>query len=209
LRVRRSEALQAVLGDAPAEVRTDLIRKPVVETCPHARVHGVPRRNSREITWPEPKGGSRVTVTVNEAGLTGPANRSSTCSAAPAKPAWPLGYSGPAGVGTSEVQSGSATVSGSPSVSAARIAVTGRHSRYLNLASPTAIRLSIVVVVNAARSRTFHRSGRPESWTSGRNAGMYALSDDWAHSHAISVWSWVRSVEVALPSRCTSSRSRR
>jgi hypothetical protein len=59
----------------------------------------------------------------------GPKKELKTTSAAPLKVLWPETYSGKFGVVSKGAHDGSASVSGWPSVSAARMAVTGRQKR--------------------------------------------------------------------------------
>src|ERR1700730_1175766 len=59
----------------------------------------------------------------------------STAAAASLMALWAPGYDGSAAVGTRGVHGGLPIVAGLPSVSAKRMAVTGRHSWYVYLAS--------------------------------------------------------------------------
>src|SRR5438067_3267826 len=64
-----------------------------------------------------------------------PKKAASTAADAPLTPLWPELYDGWAGVTRNGAQAVSAVVPGLPSVSAARMAVTGRQKLYLYLAS--------------------------------------------------------------------------
>src|SRR3954447_8426032 len=77
--------------------------------------------------------GTALEVAVKEKSL--PYVDASTLAAAALIVPCAPGYDGSGAVGDSGVQFGSATVSGLPSVSAARIAVTGRQNAYVYLAS--------------------------------------------------------------------------
>src|SRR5438552_18615602 len=82
-----------------------------------------------------------------------PKKAARTAALAPLTPLWPEMYDGWAGVTRNGVQAGSAAVSGLPSVSAARIAVTGRQKLYVYLASQTAIAESASVRLSRANRR--------------------------------------------------------
>ena len=68
---------------------------------------------------------------------------------------WADGYSGWSGVGRKGVQAGSASVASLPSVSAARMAVTGRQKLYVYLASQQAIPASANATLSIANKRAF------------------------------------------------------
>src|SRR5215472_13008134 len=98
----------------------------------------------------------------------------------------------------SGVQFGSAGVSGLPSVSAARIAVTGRQKLYVYLASQQAILVSAAARFNRAKRRAL--STRLVPWAA---ATCWATPFHWARvpvfgvttpcqNMAASVWSAVR-----------------
>src|SRR6266704_3261811 len=72
-----------------------------------------------------------------------PSKSLSTVAAPPLKVLWPEVYVGNGGVANSGVQVGSAVVAGLPSMSALRIAVTGRQSWYVYLESKHAIPASV------------------------------------------------------------------
>src|SRR5438552_15192905 len=90
-----------------------------------------------------------------------PKKAARTAALAPLTPLWPEVYDGWFGVTSSGVQAGSAAVSGLPSVSAARIAVTGRQKLYVYLASQTAIAASAWVTLSRANRRAFCASELP------------------------------------------------
>src|SRR5689334_5493378 len=74
-------------------------------------------------------------VDVTDSAVRSPYIDASTDAAAALTVAWAPGYDGSGAVVDSGVHAGSAAVAGLPSASAARIAVTGRHRRYVYLAS--------------------------------------------------------------------------
>src|SRR5919204_4470952 len=84
-----------------------------------------------------------------------PKKAARTAALAPLMPLWAEMYDGWAGVTRNGVQAGSAAVSGLPSVSAARMAVTGRQKLYVYLASQTAKRASACARLSRANSRAF------------------------------------------------------
>src|SRR5262245_35941575 len=80
----------------------------------------------------------RLSVVSEKPTASVPKKAASTAAAAALWPLWPEIYEGWFGVTSSGVQVESGRVSGLPSVSAARIAVTGRQKLYSYLASQTA-----------------------------------------------------------------------
>ena len=89
--------------------------------------------------------------------LSRPKKSFSTAAAAPLKLEWPEMYVGNGGVTISGVQAGSAVVSGLPSVSAARMPVTGRQKSVAYLASQAMIAASAIATLSIANSRAFSR----------------------------------------------------
>src|SRR5687767_11824993 len=87
-----------------------------------------------------------------------PKKSASTAAPAALKVLCPEVYAGNGGVGMSGVQFGSAAVSGLPSASAARMAVTGRHRSKAYLQSHEAIPASARAMFKSANSRAFSAS---------------------------------------------------
>src|SRR5262245_50486171 len=109
-------------------------------------------------------------------------------------------YDGCAGVTISGAQVGSAAVSGLPSVSAARMAVTGRQKLYSYLASQVAMYASAPARFMSANSRAF--SDRVKCRASATLAAIWFQwpGDGSAQNRPISVSSAVRVVLLAAPS---------
>src|SRR5438270_1834881 len=84
-----------------------------------------------------------------------PKKAARTAAAPELTPLWPETYEGWFGVTRYGVQLGSATVLSLPSVSAARIAVTGRQKLSTYLVSQTAIAASATVRLSRANRRAF------------------------------------------------------
>src|SRR5262249_16410410 len=116
-------------------------------------------------------------------------------------------YDGCAGVGISGVQSGSIRVSGLPSVSAARMAVTGRQKLYVYLVSQVSMCASAPARFMRANSRAF--CDRVKPWASDTPAAIWfqCLGDGSAQNRAISVPSALRMVLLAAPSSLTSLKA--
>src|SRR5262245_59360233 len=79
----------------------------------------------------------------------------STVAAAPLNVLWPEVYEGKFGVTSSGAQVGSAVVAEFPSVSAARMAVTGRQRLSTYLASQQAMAASARAMLSSANRRAF------------------------------------------------------
>src|SRR5262249_32033507 len=108
------------------------------------------------------------------------------------------------GVAIRGVQVGSALVSGLPSVSAARIAVTGRQKLYSYLASTPAMKASAMETFKSANSRAFW--ARVLSWAAATvsairfQMAMPPLVGPTPQNRAIFVCSVVRALGVVTPS---------
>src|SRR5262245_35320936 len=116
-------------------------------------------------------------------------------------------YDGCAGVAISGVQVGSAAVAGLPSVSAARMAVTGRQKLYVYLVSQVAMYASAPARFMSANSRAF--CDRVKPWASDTLAAIWFQwrGDGSAQNRAISVPSALRMVLLAAPSSLTSLKA--
>src|SRR5205823_5301385 len=93
-----------------------------------------------------------------------PKKAARTVAAPELAPLCPEGYEGWFGVTRNGVQLRSAVVSGLPSVSAARMAVTGRHKLSVYLVSQTAMAASASVMLSMANMRAFCTNEFP-CWT--------------------------------------------
>src|SRR5690606_36102421 len=92
-----------------------------------------------------------------------PKNDANTVAAPRLKVLCPDVYSGNGGVGISELQVTSGSVSGLPSVSASRMAEIGRHRSYVNFASQQEIAASAMVRLSNANRRAFSSKVSPSA----------------------------------------------
>src|SRR5262245_35629766 len=140
--------------------------------------------------------------------LSVPKKPASTAAPAALNVLCPDVYDGNGGVGISGVQSLSATVSGLPSVSAARMAVTGRQKLYSYFASQATRTASARAMLSRANSRAFSARLRPRAAdtscaTMFQCPGGVAVPGPLIQNRAISVCSAVRVVLSMAPSSLT------
>src|SRR2546422_7045157 len=109
---------------------------------------------------------------------------------------------------SSGLHDGSAIVSGLQSMSAARIAVTGRHWLYRNLASHDAMKASAPAMLSRANARAFSDSVLPCAIETWRAAGFQFCGAVAIQKRARLVCACVRLTLVADPISLISSKSR-
>src|SRR5262245_2091608 len=141
-----------------------------------------------------------------------PKKAARTAADAPLTPLWPELYDGWAGVARNGAQAGSAAVSSLPSVSAARMAVTGRQKLYVYLLSQMANVLSAPATLSRANSRAFSTSVSPRAWATSWASWFQqppAVSVPAAPYQNRAIWdcSAVRVVLLAAPMLLISSKA--
>ena len=144
-------------------------------------------------------GSKRSTIVKGIAGL-GPNTDSRTPTDRPLMMAACDGYSGCIGVSLSGIQPGSRSVASLLSMSALRIAVTGRQKLYVNLASQSVMKVLAMPTLSSANRRAF--SARPSPFAA--DIWRAATSQlrgrfDWVQYFTASVWAAVRVVLLAPP----------
>ncbi len=134
---------EKVVGDLPAHDRALDIGRPEVDAAPDPGVEDLFQRSEKREKLRDV---CELLLNALKATLSVPKNARSVVKIAPASQLWPDGWSGKAGVASSGVQFGSATVAGLPSVSASRIAWgPGDEAMYENpMWSPTGDRIAFI-----------------------------------------------------------------
>src|SRR4029079_8235882 len=126
------------------------------------------------------------------------------CVEDPLKQPWAAGYSGWLGVATCAIQLTSGSVSVLPSVSPARIAVTGRQKLYVYFESQHAIMASALAVDSIAKKRALSSSDSPCVIAMLRHARFHWRIGWSDQKRPISVCSGLRVLPVAGPRFLTS-----